>query len=316
MELDGGISTTAPTPSARTPDTGASDSELSDVNEKIVQRGPPEPVQVNRAPTAPAPVVAPKKGKNPAAARATKKMEGSAGRLSGNHAHKLQPPTAEQVLIASVRTGCVFAPFNACNGTGTQAGQAIAGVAFTGGGGSRQLGPDDNDPNLTQSESDDFCSACRGVGELLCCENCPRVFHLLCYDPPRTEVPDGAFYCYECNAKSAAPDDSADSYPSLGPLFNKLERTNPRAFALPPGIQNNFEGVSARPDGSYSEEVKKFPLAKNSGYGYQRPEYTELIDADHKVILCTQCGVSSGNKRQMLKCDFCHAYWHLDCVDP
>ncbi|KAH8621652.1 hypothetical protein IG631_23739 [Alternaria alternata] len=190
--------------------------------------------------------------------------------------------------------------------------RTFAGVAFTGGGGSRQLGPDDNDP----SESDDFCSACRGAGEFVCCENCPRVFHLLCCDPPRTEVPDGAFYCYECNAKSAAPDGSADSYPSLGPLFNNLERTNPRAFALPSGIQNNFEGVSARPDGSYSEEVKKFPLAKNSGYGYQRPEYTKLIDADHKVILCTQCGVSSGNKRQMLKCDFCYAYWHLDCVDP
>ncbi|RYN53070.1 hypothetical protein AA0117_g13351, partial [Alternaria alternata] len=129
-------------------------------------------------------------------------------------------------------------------------------------------------------------------------------------------VPDGAFYCYECNAKSAAPDDSADSFPSLGPLSNKLKRTNPHAFALPSDIQNHFEGVSARPDGSYSEEVKKFPLAKNSGYGYQRPEYTKLIDADHKVILCTQCGGSSGNKRQMLRCDFCHAYWHLDCVDP
>lgn len=114
--------------------------------------------------------------------------------------------------------------------------------------------------NSPQSESDDFCSACRGAGEFVCCENCPRVFHLLCCDPPRTQVPDGAFYCYECNAKSAAPDDSADSYPSLGPLFNKLERTNPRAFALPSDIQNNFEGVSARPDGSYSEEVKKFPL--------------------------------------------------------
>lgn len=417
MELDGGISTTAPTPAARTPDTGASDSELSDVNEEIVQKGPPEPVQVNGKSTAPAPVVAPKKGKNPAAARAAKKMKGNAGRLFGKHAHKLQPPTAEQQAederlnemrkamvdeqpirkleqipppISDVRfddeiletesltesqiavgppvdsdqprrAGRVpnhgtkriredpsrfsspqFEPavssrpstpamgpapkrVKLTNGQGARTKRSpvknrdagpIAGVAFTGGGGSRQLGPDDNDPNSPQSESDDFCSACRGAGEFVCCENCPRVFHLLCCDPPRTQVPDGAFYCYECNAKSAAPDDSADSYPSLGPLFNKLERTNPRAFALPSDIQNNFEGVSARPDGSYSEEVKKFPLAKNSGYGYQRPEYTKLIDADHKVILCTQCGVSSGNKRQMLKCDFCHAYWHLDCVDP
>ncbi|KAH6843501.1 hypothetical protein BKA58DRAFT_406774, partial [Alternaria rosae] len=45
MDVDGGLSTGAPTPAARTPDTGGSDSELSDVNEEIVQKGPPEPVQ-------------------------------------------------------------------------------------------------------------------------------------------------------------------------------------------------------------------------------------------------------------------------------
>ena len=55
--------------------------------------------------------------------------------------------------------------------------------------------------------------------------------------------------------------------------------------------------------------------AKSSGYGYQRPDYTKVLDGD-KPILCVQCGLSSGNKRQMLKCDFCNAYWHLDCVDP
>jgi hypothetical protein len=56
--------------------------------------------------------------------------------------------------------------------------------------------------------------------------------------------------------------------------------------------------------------------AKNSGYGYQKPDYTRMLDGDHKPILCTQCGLSSGNKRQMLKCDFCDAHWHLDCLDP
>lgn len=55
--------------------------------------------------------------------------------------------------------------------------------------------------------------------------------------------------------------------------------------------------------------------AKSSGYGYQKPDYTKVFDGD-KPILCVQCGVSSGSKRQMLKCDFCNAYWHLDCVDP
>lgn len=115
--------------------------------------------------------------------------------------------------------------------------------------------------NSPQSESDDFCSACRGPGEFVCCEGCPRVFHLLCCDPPRTEVPDGAFYCYECNAKLAASEEPAtESYISLGPLFKSLERINPRAFALPRDIQTHFEGVSARADGSFFEETKKFPL--------------------------------------------------------
>jgi len=56
--------------------------------------------------------------------------------------------------------------------------------------------------------------------------------------------------------------------------------------------------------------------SKNSGYGYQKPDYLKTTDSDHKVILCTQCGKSTGGKRQMLKCDYCHTYWHLDCCDP
>jgi hypothetical protein len=202
-------------------------------------------------------------------------------------------------------------------------GGPIAGVAYVnGGGGSRQLGPDDNDlvsathvpeasnhtiplpphnssttitffshhpsqmllntsftpfklpispplsvlsspltdcQNSPSSESDDLCSACKGAGDFVCCETCPRVFHLLCCDPPRAEVPEGAFFCSVCRPKSS-PDESAESYLSLGPLFKSLERTNPRAFALPRAIQDLFEGVSARADGSYAEEVKKFPL--------------------------------------------------------
>ncbi|KAF1945789.1 hypothetical protein EJ02DRAFT_441594 [Clathrospora elynae] len=418
MDVDGGLSTTAPTPAARTPDTGASDSELSDVNEEIVQKGPPEPVQANGKGATPVPTAGPKKAKNPALARAAKKTKGNVGKLFGKHAYKQQPPTAEQQAdedriyevrktlvdeqpirqfehnpptISDVRfddeildtesltdsqiavgppvdsdqprragrvpnhgtkrlredpsrfsspqfelsaatrpstpaVGPAPKRIKLTNGQSARTKRSpvknreagpIAGVAFLGGGGSRQLGPDDNDPNSPQSESDDFCSACRGAGEFVCCENCPRVFHLLCCDPPRLQVPDGAFYCYECNPKLAASDGpAAESYSSLGPLFKTLEHTNPRAFALPQDIQNTFDGVSARPDGSYFEEVKKFPLAKNSGYGYQRPDYTKVLDSDHKVVLCTQCGVSSGHKRQMLKCDFCHAYWHLDCVDP
>ena len=97
MYVDGGASTMAPTPAVKTPDTGASDSELSEVNEEIVQKGPPELTQANGKSGAPVPAAGPKKGKNPALARAAKKMKGNPGKLFGKHAHKQQPMTAEQI---------------------------------------------------------------------------------------------------------------------------------------------------------------------------------------------------------------------------
>lgn len=94
----------------------------------------------------------------------------------------------------------------------------------------------------------------------MCCEGCPRVFHLLCCDPPRVQVPEGSFYCYDCTVRLSPPEEAAETFAGLGPLFTLLEKTNPRAFALPQDVQTHFEDVSARGDGSYFEEVKKFPL--------------------------------------------------------
>jgi hypothetical protein len=98
MEVDGGLSTAAPTPTGKTPESGGgSDSELSDVNEEIVQKGPPEPVQANGKPSTAAAAAAAKKAKSAAFARAAKKAKPNAGKLFGKHAHKQQPPTAEQL---------------------------------------------------------------------------------------------------------------------------------------------------------------------------------------------------------------------------
>lgn len=97
IDIDGGASTMVPTPAAKTPDTGASDSELSEVNEEIVQKGPPEPSQANGKAGNLVPGSGPKKGKNPALARAAKKTKGNFGKLFGKHAYKQQPPTAEQL---------------------------------------------------------------------------------------------------------------------------------------------------------------------------------------------------------------------------
>jgi len=37
--------------------------------------------------------------------------------------------------------------------------------------------------------SDDYCAVCHNGGELLCCDGCPKVFHLQCHVMPLSEAP-------------------------------------------------------------------------------------------------------------------------------
>lgn len=40
-----------------------------------------------------------------------------------------------------------------------------------------------------EMESDDFCAVCLNGGELLCCDTCPKVYHLSCHIPRLTSFP-------------------------------------------------------------------------------------------------------------------------------
>lgn len=52
--------------------------------------------------------------------------------------------------------------------------------------------------NEGMAESEDHCRNCCKMGDLLCCENCPAVYHLHCLKPPLEVVPDGDWLCPVC----------------------------------------------------------------------------------------------------------------------
>lgn len=47
---------------------------------------------------------------------------------------------------------------------------------------------------------DDHCRVCHRLGDLLCCETCPAVFHLECVDPPLSTVPTEDWQCGLCKS--------------------------------------------------------------------------------------------------------------------
>ncbi|XP_042582757.1 tripartite motif-containing protein 66 [Cyprinus carpio] len=47
-------------------------------------------------------------------------------------------------------------------------------------------------------ENEDFCAVCLIGGDLLCCDRCPKVFHLSCHVPPLHTFPIGDWICTLC----------------------------------------------------------------------------------------------------------------------
>ncbi|NWR78434.1 AIRE regulator, partial [Centropus unirufus] len=60
------------------------------------------------------------------------------------------------------------------------------------------------DPTPSQ-ENEDECAVCGDGGELICCDGCPRAFHLACLVPPLPHVPSGMWRCASCVASTAEP---------------------------------------------------------------------------------------------------------------
>ncbi|CDQ56306.1 unnamed protein product [Oncorhynchus mykiss] len=68
---------------------------------------------------------------------------------------------------------------------------------------------------VSAQRNDDECAVCKDGGELICCDGCPRAYHLTCLDPPLTTIPSGTWRCQSCHSNKVRRE---RIYPVLPPL--------------------------------------------------------------------------------------------------
>ncbi|KAM3871622.1 E3 ubiquitin-protein ligase TRIM33 [Diretmus argenteus] len=77
-------------------------------------------------------------------------------------------------------------------------GNADKGAEATGGKASAETAnPVEKDPN---DPNEDWCAVCINGGDLLCCDRCPKVFHMKCHVPTIKIFPKGDFLCTFCRS--------------------------------------------------------------------------------------------------------------------
>ncbi|KAF9952849.1 hypothetical protein BGZ70_000447 [Mortierella alpina] len=179
---------------------------------------------------------------------------------------------------------------------------------------------------LAIENNNDYCEACLGLGEFICCDSCPKAFHFSCCQPPLDphDLPD-EWNCNECRAVKNPP------VPSSAGIFKELldnvNKTNPKTFSLPSYIQSFFKGVAANSEGEYEDALDQKPRKKrnsnhNSGSHVastvrgETDDVLELEDGRGRPRHCYHCNKSALGGRMMISCDYCPLHWHLDCLSP
>lgn len=180
----------------------------------------------------------------------------------------------------------------------------------------------------TESDSttnnDDFCSTCGGTGIFICCDSCPKSFHLLCCNPPLEDVPDDNWNCDECRAAQGLVKRHVYlDVGMFGPLISAVHGKNSSEFRLPKRLRDaTFIDVSTGDDHKYNDLLLKpdVPYSKVAGRqipGFNRDEDLDidsLYDKNGRPHLCHKCKLSGLHRRTIVLCDYCPLRWHVDCL--
>lgn len=201
--------------------------------------------------------------------------------------------------------------------------------------------------------NNEYCTACSGTGNLICCESCPKSFHFLCADPPvdQNNVPDECWFCNECMfraIKDSKPQESGATKTVKGVwdrIIDTINSGNPKTFFLPKRIRKlvNEHNLDDKVNELISSTIKKTENKKNidgitkkksSRSRSRETDFVNIMDdsfeEETKVIgaqeikipritdngFCHICGRHAGNSDHtlLINCDDCTLKWHLDCL--
>lgn len=127
----------------------------------------------------------------------------------------------------------------------------------------------------------------------ICCDGCPRSFHLCCLEPPLEEldIGKGDWYCVKCSAERGDPYQNVSEATAglLTDLVNQAPSQLPSVFLLPEDIRTYFRDVGTTTEGTYIDTGELRGLKNNRpGFVEERDPY-KLKDRQGLPVFCYKC---------------------------
>ncbi|XP_071376907.1 autoimmune regulator [Centroberyx affinis] len=144
--------------------------------------------------------------------------------------------------------------------------------------------------------NDDECAVCKDGGELICCDGCPRAFHLACLDPPLACIPSGSWRCQWCHGNRVKKE--KPQLP-LQPLMPQPQQTNTSSSNS--AIDISFYSSLSSSSLSSVTAAKNGPSARNQCSGGEVVSVREV---------CGVCHLAGGDLTHCLQC---LQSYHLHC---
>ncbi|KAI7999975.1 Protein CHROMATIN REMODELING 4 [Camellia lanceoleosa] len=101
------------------------------------------------------------------------------------------------------------------------------------------------------------CVICDLGGNLLCCDSCPRTYHLHCLNPPLKKIPTGKWQCPKCCLKSDSSEPINHLDPTLKQMTTKLIIGKSKTAIKPSGTDKVLQIFGSSVLGKKRSESKR-----------------------------------------------------------